>query len=112
MVDPPPYECDAARRCAEAAPEDVPLQGVLPADQRPHDPASADVHVGAVPAIQGRGRIPLLHLLQPGVLWLTGGRQNRAHRVYYHNCETKFCTWTTNIKPRIVQVSVRLIFGI
>ena len=89
MVDPPPYERDAARRCAEAAPEDVPFPGVLPAGRRPHHPASADIHWGAVPATQGRGRIPLLHLLQPGVLRLTGGRQNRAYGVYCDNCETK-----------------------
>ena len=66
MVDPPPYERDAACRCAEAASEDVALQGVLPAARRAHHPPSADIHMGAVSAIQGWGRIPILHLLQPG----------------------------------------------
>ena len=73
MVDPPPYECDAACRCAEAASEVVALQGVFLVGRWSHHPASADIHWGAVPATQGRGRIPLLHLLQPGVLRLRGG---------------------------------------
>ena len=63
VVDSPPYERDAAGRCAEAAPEDGAVQGVFPAGRRPHDPPSADVDGGAVPAIQGRRRLPLFHLL-------------------------------------------------
>ena len=40
--------------------------GVFPADRRAEDPGAAGPHGDPPQGVQGRGRVPLLHLLLPG----------------------------------------------